>query len=308
MKIFVTGGAGFIGSWVVKVLLDEGHSVTVFDNLSKGHTSAVDRRATLVEGDLASQEAVTKALGGHDAVIHMAGSIEVAESVAKPVFYTENNVVNAVKLLEAMRQVNVKTIIFSSSATVSGTPVTLPITENDPLGIASNPYGASKVSIEFFCQTYFSQHNFNVILLRYFNPYGPGELHEPESHAIPNFIKAALADKQVPLYWQGEQIRDFIYVEDLARAHTAVLEQTGLHVFNVGTEKGIKVKDILTTLSQVIGKEVIVEDLGKRPGDVMATYASSDKLHKATGWQAKIDVTEGLQRTAAFFRQLKITT
>ncbi len=301
MKIFVTGGAGFIGSWVTKVLLNEGHEVTVFDNLVTGHQDALDKRATFVKGDLADQEQTEKALVGHDAVIHMAGSIEVAESVADPIKYANNNVLNSVKLLEAMRKTNVKTIIFSSSATVYGEPNKLPITEDDQLGVASNPYGASKVATEFFCQTYFTQHQFNVILLRYFNPYGPGELHEPETHAIPNFIKSAIAGQPVPLYWQGNQTRDFIYIEDLARAHTAVLGQTGLKIFNVGTEKGVKVKEVLDVLSEILGHQVDVKDLGNRPGDVMANYASFTELHEATGWQPRVDLKEGLKRTVEFF-------
>lgn len=301
MKVFVTGGAGFIGSWVTKVLLDEGHEVTVYDNLSRGHKEAVDERANLVVGDLANEDQLKNTLQGHDAVIHMAGAIEVGESVKDPVFFAENNVVNSVKLLEAMRQAGVKTVVFSSSATVYGEPKRLPIEEDDPLGVASNPYGATKASVEFFCQAYHTLHNFNVVVLRYFNPYGPGELHEPETHAIPNFIKAALQNHPLPLYWDGEQIRDFIYVEDLARAHTAVLNQVGLQVFNVGTESGTKIRNVITTLSEVLGREVQVEDLGERKGDVKANYASSKRLREATGWQAHVTMKEGLKKTLNFF-------
>src|SRR3989344_313002 len=154
MKIFVTGGAGFIGSNVTKLLLDLGHEVTVFDNLSSGKKDAVDSRANFVEGDLSNIEDTEKALKGHEALIHMASSIEVAESVKKPVNFAENNIVGTVKLLEAMRSTGVKKIIFSSSACVYGKPEKLPIKEEDPLGMQENPYGITKVTMEDFCRLY----------------------------------------------------------------------------------------------------------------------------------------------------------
>ena len=142
----------------------------------------------------------------------------------------------------------------------------------------------------------------DAIVLRYFNPYGPNELHEPETHAIPNFIKAALREERIPLYWKGEQVRDFIYVEDLARAHTAVLGVTGLQYFNVGSETGTKIIDVLREIGDIVGTELAIEDLGERPGDVHATYAWSEKLAKATGWRAQVGLHEGLERTVEWFR------
>jgi UDP-glucose 4-epimerase len=142
----------------------------------------------------------------------------------------------------------------------------------------------------------------DAIILRYFNPYGPNEMHEPETHAIPNFIGAMLADAPIPLYWKGEQVRDFIYVEDLARAHVAVLDQKGLGYFNVGSEKGVKVKDVLQAVTDIVGYPLLIDDRGERPGDVPATYATSEKLRRATGWRTDVDLEEGLRRTIAFFQ------
>src|SRR4030042_3237344 len=161
----------------------------------------------------------------------MAGLIVVPESVKDPIKYCDNNVIGSVILIEEMRKANVKKIIFSSSACVYGTLDKLPIMEDAPIH-PDNPYGASKASIETFLQTYNAIHGFDSIILRYFNPYGPGEEHNPETHAIPNFIKAALLKKPIPLYWKGEQIRDFIYIEDLAQAHIDVMDQKGYQVFN----------------------------------------------------------------------------
>ena len=179
----------------------------------------------------------------------------------------------------------------------------MPIKEDAPVH-PDNPYGASKASIEAFLQAYNANFNFDVTILRYFNPYGPGEMHEPETHAIPNFIKAALAKKPIPLYWNGGQVRDFIYIEDLARAHVDVINQTGFNIFNIGTEKGVVVKDVLEEIFNIVGYEVPINDLGKRPGDVQANYASSEKLKKAVGWQAKVSLKEGLKKTIDFYRSL----
>ncbi|KKR51382.1 MAG: UDP-glucose 4-epimerase [Candidatus Curtissbacteria bacterium GW2011_GWA1_40_16] len=301
MNILVTGGAGFIGSHVTKLLLDSGHEVVVVDNLSCGKRENVDSRAQFIEADIRSIP--DHAFKNVDSVIHMAGLIIVPESVEDPIKYADNNVIGTIDLLESMRKNDVKKIIFSSSACVYGTPATLPIKEDAPVH-PDNPYGASKASIEAFLQAYNANFNFDVTILRYFNPYGPGEMHEPETHAIPNFIKAALAKKPIPLYWNGGQVRDFIYIEDLARAHVDVINQTGFNIFNIGTEKGVVVKDVLEEIFNIVGYEVPINDLGKRPGDVQANYASSEKLKKAVGWQAKVSLKEGLKKTIDFYRSL----
>ncbi len=301
-KVIVTGGAGFIGSHINKVLLDQGHQVRVVDNLSTGFRENIDPRAEFVQIDLSNQEELTKALSGFDAVIHLANSIIVPESVAKPVEYAENNVVNSVKLLEAMKDSGVKKIIFSSSATVYGDSGKLPLTEESTLGVQTNQYGASKVAMEAFIGVYHRLYNFDTIILRYFNPFGPNEKHTPETHALPNFIKAVLKKEEVPLYWKGEQVRDFIYVEDLAEAHTAVLNLSGMQIFNVGTETGTKVIDAVREIFKIVGYEVPIKDLGERSGDAAATYASSAKLTSATGWKAKHSLHDGLVKTIEYFK------
>ena len=301
MRVLVTGGAGFIGSWVTRALLAEGHDVTIVDNLSKGFRELVPEGVRFIEGDL-RDERLPEWLRGHDAVIHMAAFIEVARSVEQPVLFAENNIVNGVRLLEAMHGADVGKIVFSSSATVYGVPQRLPIREEDPLGAQNNPYGATKVSMEAFVATYNQLYGMDALILRYFNPYGPNELHDPETHAIPNFIKAVLAKQPIPLYWNGEIVRDYFYVEDLARAHTAVLGLSGLQYFNVGSETGAKTIDVLREIMDIAGYEVPVEDLGDRPGDVPASYASSAKLMSATGWRARVGLREGLERTVDWFR------
>lgn len=303
-KILITGGAGFIGSHIGKLLLDGGHEVTVYDNLSKGYLDLVDKRAQFIEGDIGDTDMLAQALNGIDLVIHMASLIEVPLSVKEPVNFAENNVMGSIHLLEAMVQANVKKIIFSSSAVVYGDPQSLPLKENDLLS-AANPYASSKIAVEAFLSSYHALHGFDVTILRYFNPYGPNEKHRPETHAIPNFIEAALKDQELPLYWGGNQVRDFIYIEDLAAAHTAVLDLEGFNIFNVGSEEGVEVNKVVNTISEILGKELKVKDLGERPGDAPANYASSKLLEKTTGWRAKTSLEEGLEKTLAWFKSLK---
>lgn len=302
MKILITGGAGFIGSHVSKLLLDQGHTVAIYDNLSRSSQENVDKRAIFVKGDLKEAKLLTNCLKNVDSVIHLAAFIEVPESVKNPLAFAQNNILGSIYLLEAMKEAGVKKIIFSSSATVYGEPKKLPLTEGSPLS-ATNPYAASKIATEAFMETYHKLYGFDVVILRYFNPYGPGEMHNPETHAIPNFIKAALNKKPIPLFWKGEQIRDFIYIEDLASAHIAPLNLSGFNVFNVGNEKGVKISDIVNILSDILGYNLEIEDLGERPGDVKVTYASSKLFKEKTKWRPKVSLQEGLKRTVEWYKE-----
>lgn len=302
MNVLVTGGAGFIGSHVNKLLQDLGHSVTVVDDLSKGHKASLDPKVNFHQISLNDQTQLEQILAGHDAVIHMASFIEVGRSIKEPVQFAENNIVGTVKLLEAMRKAGVKKIIFSSSACVYGNPKKLPITEKDPLGEQENPYGLTKVSMEQFCRLYHNLYGFDVTIFRYFNPYGPGELHKPETHAIPNFVRSVLTKTPIPLFWKGEQVRDFIYIDDLVKAHVLALPLSGLHIYNVGTETGIKVIDVVKKIFELVGYEVPVDDKGERKGDVPALVASSETIKKELDWEAKIDLNTGLKRTIDFYR------
>lgn len=300
MKIFIAGGAGFIGSHITKQLLDAGHSVAVYDNLSSGKKELVDSRADFIQGELSDEELLEKSLQGMDAVIDMAAKIEVSESVKDPIGFSKNNIIGSLHLFEAMVKANVKRIVFSSTATVYGTPKSVPILEDAQLN-AANPYAATKIAMEAFLQSYHHLHGFDVVVLRYFNPYGSNELHEPETHAIPNFIKAALVGKAIPLYWKGEQVRDFIYVEDLARAHTQVLNLNGYHVFNIGTQTGTKVIDVAKTIEKILDRKLEIQDLGERPGDVPENYASHELFTQTTGWKPQVSLEEGLRKTIMWY-------
>lgn len=303
MRILVTGGAGFIGSHITKILLKRGHQVVIYDDLSTGHKDSIDPKAEFVQGSLDQTEKLEKALTGVGTVIHMAAFIIVPESVEKPMMYIENNIMGTACLLEAMRRKKVNRVIFSSSATVYGTPLKLPLTEESPLGKPENTYGATKACMEMIAEAYHQMYSMDVVILRYFNPYGPGERHSPETHAIPNFVKAALKKEPIPLYWQGEQIRDFIYVVDLAQAHAAVLDSKGLKIYNIGSETGTKVREVVETIFKILGYSVEIKDLGKRKGDVHANYASSKALLKDTGWKPQTSLYDGLKSTINYFSE-----
>lgn len=273
----------------------------LYDNLSKSTKQYCDRRAEFIKGDIRDSKLLKKSLKGINGVIHMAGSTAVDESVKQPLFYLDNNIAGSVTLFEAMKEAGVKKVVFSSSCTVYGFPDNLPIREDAQIQ-ATSPYGATKASIESFLTYYNYLYGFDVIILRYFNPYGIWESHNPETHAIPKFIKAALSKEPLPLYWKGQQVRDFIYIEDLAKAHIAPLKLEGFHIFNVGTEKGTKVIDIVNIISDILGYKLKIKDLGERSGDIPANFASSAKLQKATGWKAKVSLKEGLRRTIEWFK------
>jgi UDP-glucose 4-epimerase len=304
MKILVTGGAGFIGSHVTKQLLDQGFEVIVYDDLSRGFKKLIDPRATFVKGSISERTKLTSSLKGVEAVVHMAAFIIVPESVEKPKLYWENNVAGTKTLLEAMGEMKVKKIIFSSSATVYGDPDKPPLTEQSPVKKAANPYGQTKIEMENLIKKAHEGYGLSAIILRYFNPYGPNELHEPETHAVPNFITAVLNHRPTPLYWKGEQVRDFIYVEDLASAHIAPLHLDGFHVFNVGTGRGTKVIHLVEEIFSTVGYKTSVKDLGKRAGDVPELYTSPEKIQNELGWRSGVSLKEGLKRTIEFYKSL----
>ncbi len=302
MKILVTGGAGFIGSHVTKQLCDRDFEVVVYDDLSRGFRGLIDSRSDFIKGSVLDKEKLVGSLAGVNVVIHMAALIVVPESVEKPDLYWHNNVEGTKQLLEAMREAAVEKIIFSSSATVYGNPDKLPLTENSPLKTPSSPYGQTKLEMEKLIELEHRKGWLNAVILRYFNPYGPNELHIPETHAIPNFIKASLKKNPTPLYWKGEQVRDFIYVEDLAAAHIDTLEQKGLKIYNVGTGQGTKVKDLLTDISDIIGVKTRIKDLGERFGDVRELWADSSKIKREIGWKPRVNLVEGLKKTIDFYK------
>lgn len=302
MKLLVTGGAGFVGSRVAAKLLEAGHQVTVFDDLSVGRKEVVPEGAELITGDLRDAAAIRAAVKGHDAVVHLAAQALVPESVAKPQKAFDINLLGGQNLLEAMRQEGVMRLVHSSTAAVYGNPVRVPIAEDDPT-LPINPYGATKLAFEALLHAYHSVYSLNVTMFRYFNPYGPTEDHDPETHAVPNFIRATLTGKPIPLYWKGDQIRDFFYVDDIARAHVMGLEHDGYHTYNLGSGSGHKVSDVVELIFKLAGRRTDIQDLGERAGDPPKLLADTARVQSELGWKPEVSLEDGLRLTIDSFRE-----
>lgn len=301
MRVLVTGGAGYIGSHTAKALARAGHEPVVFDNLSTGHRWAV-KWGPLVEADLADRAAIGNALSDHaiDAVIHFAACAYVGESMQDPGKYFRNNVSGTLNLLDAMQEMGVKKIVFSSSCATYGMPEFLPISEDHPTNPV-NPYGESKLMVEKMLRWYGEIHDLKWISLRYFNAAGAdpdgeiGEVHDPETHLIPLAIAAALdesmrlavfgTDYPTP---DGSAVRDYIHVADLAGAHLLALEsmdRINNQAFNLGTGNGVSVLEIIKRVSGVSGKTIEPVLGERRAGDPPVLVADAQKAKRVLGWK-----------------------
>ncbi|MBT3377912.1 MAG: UDP-glucose 4-epimerase GalE [Lentisphaerae bacterium] len=299
MKVFVTGGAGYIGSIATEVLLNKGHEVVVFDNLDRGHREAVDARARLIVGDLRDQESIRTAMREitPDAILHFAAYTLVPESMADPLMYFHNNVGGGMNLVKAMLEVGVPKFIFSSTCATYGTPIKVPIPEDIPQ-CPENPYGESKLMLETTLRWAQEQCGIQAVFLRYFNACGAterlGEDHTPESHLIPVVLQVPLGKRDsISIFGtdyntpDGTCVRDYIHVVDLAEAH--VLALTGDHhgAFNLGNGEGYSVKEVVDVAREVTGHDIPVELTGRRPGDAEKLIAQADKARDVLGWRPR---------------------
>lgn len=302
IKILVTGGAGFIGSHVTELLCNRGYSVTVVDDLRCGYKKFVDRRALFRNHSIGDSKAMEKALEGIDVVMHLAASSIISVSYQKPLEYFENNLVNGLKLLEAMRKAGVTKIIYSSTSSVYGEPAKIPTSEDMPTN-PLHPYAASKLAFEHALQAYYCSFGIESVSLRYYNAYGPRDEQKPATRAIPMWIDAVLRNQPVPWHWQGRQIRDYVYVTDIAKAHVDVLPLSGVHCFNIGSGKGIRMKQVFHIIEKIVGKKLRTLDMGERKGDPEQSYADISRIWKAVGWHPEVSLEEGLHKTYAYYRQ-----
>ena len=298
MHILVTGGAGYIGSVVAAELLRDGHEVTIYDNLYKGHRAAVPPGARFVQGDLFDGDLLRRTLreGRAGAVMHFAALSLVGESVAEPALYFRNNVAGTLSLLDAMRDAGVGRLIFSSTAAVYGQPQSTPITEDAALR-PINPYGESKLMVETMLRRCDEAYGLRSVSLRYFNAAGAlgdlGEDHHPETHLIPNVLAVALgrADK-AGIYGtdyatpDGTAVRDYIHVADLARAHIMALDVTATRstVYNLGNGKGFSVREVVEAARTATGRAIPADELPRRAGDPAVLVAGSERIQLELGW------------------------
>lgn len=316
MKVLVTGGAGYIGSFMTKRLLDEGNLVFIADSLERGHESALDKRATFFKGNLLDKSFIDELFSqeAYDCVIHFAAYIAVGESMQHPGMYFRNNVFTTVNLLDAMKQHNsAGKFIFSSTGTVYGTPSVNPIPETHAKN-PENPYSESKYMVEKILHWYFIVHGIGSAVLRYFNASGAaydsslGEAHNPETHLIPNAIKAALNNSEFQLYGDdydtpdGTCIRDYIHVLDLVEAHILTLkkleEKNDEYIYNVGTGKGSTNKEVINMVKKISGIDFPVAIKERREGDVEQTVADPAKIKNELGFETKNSNLETIVKTA----------
>lgn len=297
MKVFVTGGAGYVGSVAVEVLLNGGHQVVVYDNLERGHRQAIDKRAAFVKGDIRNLEAVCRAVdkARPDAVMHFAAYALVGESMEHPEMYWRNNLTGGINVAEAMIRTGVEKIVLSSTCATYGEPRRVPMLETDPQEPA-NPYGASKLLLEKVLMWNERTKGIKAVFLRYFNACGAtercGEDHDPETHIIPNILKVALGrEKKLVIHGDdyetpdGTCIRDYIHVLDLAQAHMLALKRDFSGGFNLGTGDGYSVKQVIDAARKVTGRKIPVEVGRRRPGDPARLVACSGKARKVLGWK-----------------------
>src|SRR5437764_3330923 len=299
MRAFVVGGAGYIGSVCSELLLNEGHEVAIFDNLSEGHPGAVDSRTNFIEGELADRHQIQAALSTHrpDAVMHFDANALVGESMQNPSKYFRNNICNGLNLLDAMVATGVRRIVFSSTCAIFGPPDRLPIDETAPTR-PINPYGESKLAFEKILRWYDEIYGLKFVSLRYFNAAGAtenlGEDHRPETHLIPNVLKVALGRRpNVEVYGtdydtpDGTCIRDYIHIVDLARAHILALGATTSGFYNLGTGGGSSVREVIDACRKITGRNIDTVEKPRRAGDPPRLIASSEKIKTELGWQPK---------------------
>ena len=313
--ILVTGGAGYIGSHTVKLLLDNGYQVLTYDSMELGHPEAVVG-GTTIEGDLLDRDRLDRTLDEFpiDAVIHFAAYASVPDSVANPDKYFNNNVCGGLNLLDAMRAHDVDRIIFSSSAATYGEPLHIPIEESHPQN-PTNPYGESKLAFEKILKWYDVAYGIRSISLRYFNAAGAdpdgriGEDHDPEQHLIPIVLQTALGQREcVKIFgtdWDtpdGTCVRDYIHVTDLADAHSLALRAlangTQTTAYNLGNGDGQSVKQVIETAGEVVGRKIPSEAAPRRPGDPARLVASSERLKKELGWKPRYPELHTIIETA----------
>ncbi|MBY8033589.1 UDP-glucose 4-epimerase GalE [Vibrio fluvialis] len=320
MDVLITGGMGYIGSHTCVQMIAAGMTPIMVDNLCNAKAEVLNRIEALTgvppafyQGDIRDEAFLDSVFAKHDvqAVIHFAGLKAVGESVSKPIEYYDNNVNGTLVLVRSMRKAGVKSLVFSSSATVYGDPQIVPITETSPTGATTNPYGRSKYMVEqCLADLVVAEPEWSITLLRYFNPVGahPSGTMGEDPQGIPNnlmpFIAQVAVGRREKLAVFGNDyatpdgtgVRDYIHVMDLADGHIAALQavgtQAGLHIYNLGTGKGSSVLDMVNAFSQACGKAVPYEICPRRPGDIAECWASTEKAQRELGWQAKLSLAD----------------
>jgi UDP-glucose 4-epimerase len=305
MRILVTGGAGFIGSHIVDAYVDAGHEVAVLDNLSTGLKENLNDGAKFYEMDL-RDPSLAEVLDREkpEVVNHHAAQMSVKVSTEDPLFDADVNIIGTLSLLECCRKAGVKKMIYSSSGgTVYGEPTRLPLDEAHRL-VPISPYGVSKLAGEYYFGSYVSSWGMECVVLRYANVYGPRQRPHGEAGVVAIFCIELLAGRAPFIHWDGEQQKDYVFVEDCVRANLAALEPGASGVFNIGAGVGTSVNELYRRISEYLNVSHIKPRQGPmRTGDVRKIYLDTGKAREGLGWEPSVSLEEGLRRTADFFRE-----
>ena len=294
VKALVTGGAGFIGSNLVRMLLAEGHSVVVLDDVSSGYEANLHPDVPFVRGDVSAPGVAEDAAAGCNVIFHLAASVGNTRSIDNPVRDSEVNVIGTLRVLEAARTHGINRVVFSSSAGIFGELKTLPIAEDHPQD-PDSPYGASKLAAEKMCLVYNKLYDMKNVCLRYFNVYGPRQRYDAYGNVIPIFAERMMRDQDVIIFGDGEQTRDFVNVADVARAnYLAGISDTAAGSFNLGSASRISINELARIMAEVIGKPVNIVHGDPRPGDVRDSLAAVDAAREAFGFAPSVTLESGL--------------
>ena len=304
MKVLVTGGAGFIGSNVVRLLWEKGYDVLVLDDLSTGYAQNLNPfpEVEFVRGDVRNAEMVSHLMDGVDVVFHLAASVGNIRSLEDPIFDSDVNVMGTLRILEAARKAEVRKLVYSSSAAIFGEPVGLPIDESHPTQ-PDSPYGVSKLAGEKHCLCYAALYGLQVVCLRYFNVYGINQRYDAYGNVIPIFATRLLHGQPLIIYDDGEQTRDFVNVRDVARANLLAGEAGGINgVFNIGAGQALTINHLAKMIQEAAGTHVGVIHAPPRKGDVRHCLASIQAARDKLGYEPTVTFAEGLSEYVAWVR------
>lgn len=302
MRVLITGGAGFIGSHIVELLLEHGHDVAVIDNLSTGKEENVPKGARLYPVDLTSWR-IQEVLAAErpEVIIHQAAQIDVRRSVENPAMDARVNIIGSINLLEHAREFGVQKVVYASSAAVYGNPLSVPVAEDHPI-LATSPYGVSKYVVERYLYVYRELYGIDFTVLRYANVYGPRQDPLGEGGVVAIFTHRLAKGLPVTIFGDGEQTRDYVYVGDVARANLLALTQGGGEVVNISCAREVSVNQLLQIMQDVTGVQATVHWAPKRPGEIDRSALANDRARRVLGWRPSVTLAEGIERVFAYER------
>jgi UDP-glucose 4-epimerase len=304
MKVVITGGAGFIGSNITDFLIQKGFEVVIIDNLSHGKKEYINSKAKFYNCDIRDSEILEIFQREKPQVlIHEAAQISVPNSINDPINDASINITGSLNLLEACRKTGVKKVIYPASAAIFGEPEYLPIDEKHPLNMMSG-YGVTKHTVEHYLKVYKSLYGIDYVVLRYANVYGPRQDSSGEGGVVAIFSEKLIKDEIPYIYGDGEQIRDFVYVKDVAKANFMAITSGDNEIFNVSTNHKVSVNDLLMVINSVLRKKIKAVYTDERPGDIKNSYMSYEKIKKALGWTPDYNLQSGIRETIEYYKSL----